>query len=198
MNKDSIRSCVIILLSSILLVSADETNLQHFTFQQFEKNLRSIESQKFAPKVSEQELTALRLRAADSSLPEDSWPAILQLWAIGEYDLVHLLWWQKDDSETRAFIVALDWCMVTVPKKNAEAWPGGVSNYEADAIRFEPTERDLRLRETEFVREHYSALAHELSVILSPSGIELAKRYEGFSKASGNRGASEAVRKPSP
>src|SRR5579859_4485955 len=184
MNRNGFALLIGLLLTVPAISGASETNLQSFTFHQFETNLHNLDSQKFKAKLSEHDLTVLRITAEGTMLPEDSWSAILQLWVAGEYDLVRLLWWKKDYSQTRAFIVSLEWCMVAVPEKNAKAWPKGISWFEADAMRFEPAERDLRLHETEFVRDHYSAIAHELSAILSHSNIELAKRYEGAFKAS--------------
>lgn len=185
MNRNSIISFLIsslVLLASVAISTADETNSQHFTFQQFEKDLSHLQSQKFKPTITAHDLAVLKLRAEGAFLPEDSWADILQLWVAGEYDFARLLWWRKDNGETRAFIVALEGCMVTVPEKNAQAWPAGISCYEADAIRFEPQERALRLRETDFVRQNRQSLAKQLSSILSANHVKMAERYKAVAE----------------
>ena len=94
----------------------------------------------------------------------------------GEYDFVELLWWQKDNQETRALIIALEWCMIAVPEK-ISPWPKGIHDFEGMAERFNVEERNARLQEATFVRQNRKALAMELNSIFSSGGNELAKRY---------------------
>ena len=182
-----------LLFATTSLGAADGPTVQRLTLQQFQSCLQELKTNRFREKVSPEELYRLKRSAADTSLPHDSWPAILQLWVVGEADLVQLLWWQKDDTETRAFIVSLEWCMVGVPAKGAETWPKGMHDFDGMAARFDTAERKLRTRENDFVREHYSLIARELALILSASKIKLAKNYEGFAELNARK-SNRAIR----
>lgn len=143
----------------------------------FLANLNQLKNHHFGKSISAQDIYRLKRNAADAFLPGDSWEAILQLWLAGEYDFVELLWWQKDNHETRALIIALEWCMVSVPEKNS-AWPKGINDFEGMAERFGADERNARLQEADFVRQNRKILAKELNSMFSSSDSVMAKRYE--------------------
>jgi hypothetical protein len=157
------------------------------SLEEFKAELAVLKRHPLTATCSSDEIAKLKRRASGACLPEDSWAEILQLWVAGEYDFVLLLWWQKDDTETRAFIVSLDWCMVAIPEKDSTSWPGAVKDYEGMAKRFEAAERSLRLREADFVRQNHPAIAKEMSTILSAAHIEFAERYKAVAETRSNR-----------
>jgi hypothetical protein len=162
---------------------------QQLTYEEVSSYLDALKSHQFTNEVSSTEISTLKRTASGFSQPTDSWAAILQLWIAGERDFVELLWWQKDDPETRAFIVSLEWCMVALPSKNSEFWPGGIRNYEQMSKRFESTERAMRAREVDFVRQNREVLARKLSAILAANRLKIAERYKAVAEqASTGRG----------
>jgi len=172
-----------VLVSTGICVAAETTPPQ-ITVDGFKAGLQQLRAHHFTNKVSVQDIAALKRTASGFSQPSDSWAAILQLWLAGEHDFVELLWWRKDDPETRAFIVSLEWCMVALPEKNSEPWPAGLHNYERMSERFEAAERAMRTRESDFVRRNRQTLANELSAILSASHVTMAERYKAVAEES--------------
>src|SRR5262245_23698461 len=150
--KCPLAVCLALLLTGSARAAAG-TNDQQLTFAHFNAWLQPLKTNHFREKIlSADEI--YRLKRTAETLSDASWAAILQLWVVGEVDYVKLLWWQKDDTETRAFIVALEWCQLALPAKEDDPWPGGIDNFEGMSRRFDGPERALRLRETDFVRAH--------------------------------------------
>jgi hypothetical protein len=152
-----------------------DTNLDEFV-----PALASLKKAAIKESLSDFELAAAKM-AAKASRPEDSWPSIMRLWVAQQRDFVELLWWQKDDRETRAFIVALYWCSHPPPLEDAQHWPASVADFSGHAGRFASPEKELRVDETRLVRKHLSAIAKELAEVLEKSKAsnvaQLAKRY---------------------
>jgi hypothetical protein len=141
--------------------------------------IQKLKSYKFKDKLSADEI--YRAKRTAEVLSDDSPAEILQLWLIGEVDYVELLWWRKDDSETRAFIVSLEWCMKDAPgwrETEKLPWPEDWHRFSHMAERFEPAERALRLGETELVRGNRKYLREQLYKILSASHVKMAKDYQ--------------------
>jgi hypothetical protein len=162
----------------VMAVVAAGTFSQEITLEGVNANLQQLKAHHFLSEVPPQEIAALKRTATSFSQASDSWAAILQLWVAGQHDFVELLWWQKDDPETRAFIVSLEWCTVTLPDKRSGIWPAGIHNYERMSERFEPTERALRIREIDFVRQNRQTLAKQLGAILLANHIQMAEQYK--------------------
>ena len=123
------------------------------------------------------------MRAADFSRSEDSWGDIIGLWLAGEEGDLELLWWKKDDRQTRALIVALLWCTRPPPREGSPDWPQGIRNFAQDSARFETAERELRIEETRFVRQHLGDIAGQLAENLrridTPRARALLKQCQG-------------------
>lgn len=177
MNKSKTRIGLLAVLAATCVCVAAETASQ-LTLNAFKVEFQHLKSQRFSDKMRAEDIVALKRKASGFSQPVDSWPAILQLWLAEEHDFLELLWWQKDDPETRALIISLEWCMVALPGKASEPWPATVHNYERMSERFEIRERALRNQEITFVRRNRQSLARELSVIFSKSHPQIAERYK--------------------
>src|SRR5262249_10774351 len=128
--------------------------------------------------VSATELAGLKRTAVRFSLPADAWPAIIQLWISGEVDFVHLLWWQKDDPETRMLIVALDWCSSTIPPAETENWPAALYDYEKLSRKFNDAERASRTAEAAIVRKNHELLAQKLGALFEKHHLLIANSYQ--------------------
>jgi hypothetical protein len=150
------------------------------SFDGFVSALATLKNVAMKEKLSEDEIAAAKL-TAKASRPEDSWPAILQLWLVDQRDSVEALWWQKDDGETRAFIVALYWCSHPPPREETQQWPASVLDFDSRARRFASPEKEHRVDENRFIKRHLSAVAKELTSVLitssSPRAIQLGKKY---------------------
>lgn len=124
----------------------------------------------------------MKMRAAGFARPEDSWGDIIGLWLAGEEGTLELLWWKKDDRQTRALIVALLWCTRPPPQEGSD-WPQGIRNFAQDSTRFETAERELRIEETRFVRQHLGDIARQLVENLrridTPRARALLKQCQG-------------------
>ena len=93
--------------------------------------------------------------------PATSVPAIYQLWVDGERSAVELAWWEKDDRLSRVFIAMLFHCAVGEEGERMSNFPG------FDPRRFASPEREHRITEIAWVREHRSALAAELTTVFA-------------------------------
>lgn len=171
---------IVLLCLMASIAPGQSTNLD-----QFVPALRALQQAKLKDNLSDFSLTVAKMGAKGSG-PEHSWASIVELWAAGQHDFIELLWWQKDDRETRAFIVALYWCSHPPPREDAQDWPASVADFNGHAGRFASPERELRVDETRFVRKHLSAIASELAKVLekskSPNAVELAKRYADIAR----------------
>ncbi len=101
---------------------------------------------------------------ASTSGAENSWPSLLSLWFSGQESHVKLLWWEQDDPETRALIVALFWKRIA-PPAGRRLWTSGMTDFETMAKRFAEGEREQRLREIAFVRANLPAIRADLDAL---------------------------------
>lgn len=181
-----VKSFLILSLCLLLRVSCVAQNVDT-NLDGFVPALESLGKATIKESLSDFESAAAKM-AAKASRPEDSWPSIVQLWVDQQHDFIELLWWQKDDRETRALIVALYWCSQPPPGEDAHQWPAAVTDFSRHAGRFASLERELRTDETRFVRKHLSAIANELAGLLqkskSPNALQLAKRYADVARKS--------------
>lgn len=97
--------------------------------------LAHLKGHRYASSLSPSATALLRKQAAILDT-KDSFPAILHLWIAGETEYIELLWWRKDDRETRAFIVALFYCRYFVPEDDSALWPDIIPDFSLDATRF--------------------------------------------------------------
>jgi hypothetical protein len=189
MNRASIilRSVALFLLAQVVCWGQNiDTSLDRFG-----PALRALQKQAIKGNLTAVEIAAAKL-AAKASRPEDSWPSILQLWVAEQRDFVELLWWQKDDRETRAFVVALFWCSQPPPREDVRQWPASIADFTNHASRFDSTEKSNRIDEARFVRKHLSAVAKELALVLqnsvSSNSGHLLKQYMAVAdKGEGDR-----------
>ena len=170
-----------LLLQAVCAGQNIDTNLDEFV-----SALTALKNEAIKENLSDFELLVEKKSATASRT--ESWGPILRLWATGQRDFIELLWWHKDDRETRAFIVALYWCSHPPPSENAPGWPASVADFSGHAGRFASPEKELRVDETRFVRKHLSAIAKELADVLekskSSNATQLAKRYRDVAKKS--------------
>lgn len=149
-------------------------------FDKFESALTILKTERLKETSSIIDITAAKM-AAKASRPEDSWPSIMQLWVAAQRDFIELLWWQKDDRETRTLIVALFWCSQPPPTDDAHLWPASIVDFPSYGGRFASPEKELRSEEIQFVRQHLSAIAQELAEISkksqSPNAVRLVNKY---------------------
>lgn len=123
-----------------------------------------------------------------------SWSPIMNLWLLGEGDSVELLWWNKDDRETRIFIVALFWCFIPPFEGTSNE-----TDFESRIAHFEPRERALRSQEVEFVKANLAIFAKKFSKIYGKLNnersqelsIRYAKNAEKFEKKTVNEPTTE-------
>ena len=68
-----------------------------------------------------------------------------------------------------------------------DPWPYGIVGFEAKAKRFASPEKEIRLRELDFVLKHLSDIAGHLAEVLrqnsSPWALEMTKRYAAVAAA---------------
>jgi hypothetical protein len=147
------------------------------------KTIVSVQMDEITVLKSGDAITSAKL-GADTCGAEYSWPSILSLWLSGEEQYVALLWWQQDDPETRALIIALAWSR-HAPPDGAQRWTCGTINFEDRAKRFEPHERTQRLREIAFVRANLPAIRADLDALFRR--VEESQRQR--SKGTAGRGS---------
>ncbi len=128
------------------------------------KTMAALDPATIGPASDSADLGAAEL-AAEAYEPEASWPAIITLWLSGDTAHVELLWWRKDNPETRALIVALFWSR-SGPPQHKETTPCFVVNFEEFARHFRDGEREQRLQEIEFVRKHLPVLKEDITTLL--------------------------------
>ena len=114
-------------------------------------------------KMGKSKLDIARMQTLAKVRPEEnSWPAILLLWAHEANDSVTLLWWEKDDRQTRILVVALNWCNLNSPPNYNGLWEDGIYPFPDMVKRFNEVEKKLRLEEIQFVKKNFDKIAKEL------------------------------------
>ncbi len=161
------------------------------------KTLAGLDPATIGPATDSAALGAAEL-SAEAYSPESSWPAIITLWLSGETAHVELLWWRKDNPETRALILALFWSRTGPPRHEAPS-PCFVVNFEEYAGHFRDGEREQRLREIEHVRQNLPALKADLVALLRSaaacSGIDQPGNERGKTTPAPTESATEDQRR---
>lgn len=154
---------VMLCTSSVHLIagSPDAGDLRYDHFKsEVEKAFGRLQNEE---KPTSAKLSVDRMRASGFYDPENSWSSIIRLWIAGQEDWVQLLWWPKDDRETRMLIVALSWSSNPPPDKGNEDWPASAVNFPAQSRRFAGSEGGLRAEEIVIVRERLPEICQLLA-----------------------------------
>jgi len=165
--------------NSRIAVHVDRTELSLGQLEMRMNSTFNVLSEKM--QLSKEDLDLDRMRASGFFEPENSWGSIIRLWISGYEDWVQMLWWVKEDRETRLIILALSWCRNPPPLLNTSDWPASSINFVEQSYRFDSRESALRVEEADFVKRNLPEICRMLSrkfgKIHHPRAAAIAKRY---------------------